>query len=456
MKILVTPKTLWRLALAMWGLALCGAICCYFIPQSRTPSSTPPLIPLNTQKSLRTSHQLISLQTALQTRPFSLGRTDYAAKLPDLRTVILYYGCNGRPDLKSQHPRIQFGIRGTSTVACANADEKVFFRFDFRSNRWSTENKETPLSIVFKPYDTNVDVIVTLKNEKGNIKTPDEFHKFSLATTNMPVVHGATSSWTIGSFPVNPSILDRFGASWYGKDIIIQTLGGKEMENEAASERIDFNHNDTTYALFVQPNDYMAFVDDRWEKVSLGERSAGSPLLQVRNVDETSMTLHLWDSDGSHQLPVLLHKKTPISKFEIPAIRILGMRSPRSISVEILGKKFIISPHDWIIVSQNDLTVIDSEETLENFMQGQLKGNLLAFDGIEKVHHDQSLVGTFFDSTRTQAEPFAISMYRSWAKPDAAQNEDEESKDEDEEEDDDDLFEDDDEDEDDDEEHINK
>jgi hypothetical protein len=318
----------------------------------------------------------------------------------------------------------------------------VFLRYDFRSTRWVIEDEKTPLSIMFKPYDTNVEVTVDLQHENTYMTTPDEFHKFTLAATNIPVVHGSNATWTIGSFPVNPSILDRFGASWYGKDVIIQALGGEEMENEANSERIDFSDSDNNYAIFVQPNDYVSFIDNRWEKVSLGKKTTGKPLLRVQNVDDSTITFHLWDGDGSHQLPVTLRKKPPLAKFDLPAIRILGMRSPTNINVEIFGKKFVVSPHDWIVISQNDLTIIDSEETLENFMQGRLKGNLLAFDGLEKVHREQSLVGTYFDSTRTQSLPFAVPMYRSWSKPDDTQSDIENDEDiDDDEDDDDDLFE---------------
>lgn len=443
MKILTTPKTLWRLAILLWIIALCGALLCYLGLTTQSSSVTPDMPPPTKLETHRPHlNKAISLSTALKSPYFSLNTSEHTTKLPDLRTTILYYGCNGRPDNCSQNPRIQFGIRGTSTVYCANAGEKVFFRYDFRSNRWSHEDDPTPLSFSLIPSENGVAVTLEVKNDKGVLISPQELHQFQLPIVSMPVAHGSTSSWSIGSIPVDAALLDRFGVSWFGRDCVIQSLGGEEMKEELSSERLEFHMNDSTYTVFVKTNDYLAYIDDQWKKVLLGEESVASPLLQVRSIDDNSISFHLWNSDGSHQLPLTLRKKNPPAKLEMPEIRILGIRSLESLSVEILGKKLVISPNDWLVVSQNSLTVIDDEETLDTFMQGELNGSLLAFSGLEKMGRDLNLRGTFFDSTKTIAEPFAIPVYQSSIKPSNASNasKDDESDEDDE----DDLFEDDD------------
>lgn len=431
----IIPKHLWFIAGAFWVAALAMAIVMFFfsnhefqVVEDPGISSPTALLPIP-----RSFLQPQSLQDALNSPAFSLTSIDRPIRLPDMRSLLMFYGSNERPDCFFTHRRLQFGVRGTPGVSSAVAGEKIFFRFDSR-NKLMISDTPTPLVAVFSHQEPNVQVTLEFQDEQGVVITvPSEFHSFSLAPSPAPST--APIQWLVGSLPVDNSLLDRQGAMWWGQDEVVQDFGGDEMVYEACRQRVQFGCGDDAYVLWVAEGDCFAYDDDKWTSLELGCQSIGKPLLKAKSIDARAIHFQLWNPDGSvHHSLDLVHREAQ-GEVKIPEVKMIGARSKKHWIADIQGKRLTLTPDDWVLLKPDGFVQVDNEHILDEYLQGRLAGDLLAFSGIEKVDGELCLVGTFYDSTRTRQAPFAISLYRSWGKKDRAvessSSEDDESDDDD-------------------------
>jgi hypothetical protein len=420
----IIPKHLWFIAGGFWvaafAIVVVGALI-FSSNETKTPEDQQP-IPQTAVRPLPASFiQPLSLQDGLHSSPFRLASIDRPIRLPDLRSSIMYYGSNERPDRALKKRRIQYGMRGTQILNSAVVGEKIYFKFDGRTNKWGISDSPTPLSAVFSLQEPNVQVTLEFQDINDvRITVPSEFHNFSLPPSPPPASVSQPHQWLVGSSPVDNSLLDRQGAVWWGQDEVVLAFGGDEMEHEASRQRVQFGGEEGAYVLWVGEGDCFAYDDDRWKSMELGSQTIGKPLLQVKSIDERAIHFQLWNPEGTWHHPLDLIHREAQGDVKIPEIKIIGARSKNSWIAEIQGKRVTLKPDDWLLLQQNGFVQIDNEQVLDAYLQGRLSGNLLVFSGIEKVEGELSLVGTFYDFTRTRQAPFAISLYRSWGKKDRA------------------------------------
>lgn len=422
MKITVTPKRLWIISACFWlsavGIAIMSGV--FFSNVEQAVASTTPPSPSSTPLSIQHSfRQPVSLEEAIASAPFRLGTIERNIRLPDLRSLLVYYGSNDRPDRSRSHRRLQFGVKGAPAVHSTLAGEKVFFKYDTRTNKWQMSDSPSPLTVSFHPKDPAVEVTVEFQDEKGvTITIPSEFHSFSLSPSPAPAAASQSHQWLCGALPVDASLLDRQGAVWWGEDLVVQAFGGHEMAHEARRQRVQFGSGDNAYVLWVTEGDCFVHDDDRWKAAEPGSDTVGKPLMQAKSIDGRAIHFQLWNAEGTvRQSLDLIHREAK-GEIQVPEIKVIGARSKKQWIAEIHGKKLTLTPDDWVLLKQDGFVQLDNEQLLEDYLQGRLSGNLLAFAGIEKVSGELCLVGTFYDSTRTLQAPFAISLYRSWGKKD--------------------------------------
>ncbi len=426
----LTPKTLWSISGGLWILSFCvGAFCFSLCQQSEVVTTIPTQLPL-LKRGPHSFAQSTPLSKALQAPPFQLACSQRYTRLPDLRAVIVYHGCNERPDRSLGHSRVQFGLRGSTTIHSAPVDEKVNLRFDTHTNKWTVSDTPTILTITISPVETGAIVKAVVTTEDGSVlTTPHEFHSFSVLPTPIPQTTG-TQSWSLGEESVDASLLDRQGALWWGQDEVIRTLGGDEMEGQASRERIQFGTEKSAYALWAAEGDCYVFDDDRWQATTPGKDSIGKPLLRVKSIEAQTIHFDLWNEDGSLHTGIDLPRRESYSGAKIPEIKLIGAKSRRTWIAEIQGKRILLAPDDWIVMTENGFVTLDSTEHLDQFIEGQIMGELFAFSGIERVNGEMCLVGTFFDLSRTYQEPLNVSLYHSW-KPQEHASPSEDNRDED-------------------------
>ena len=448
----MTPKHIRFLSRVLWVSALCMiAVCWFFCSGDELPESkeaTLPRIPMQKPSSFAQSR---SLKEALASPYFSLAPIDRPIRLPDLRSLLVFYGANERPDRSLSSRKIQFGLRGFPTVSSVPSGEKVFFKYDLRQNKWTLSDTPTPLVAVFSPLDPNVQVTLEFQEENGTaVITPAEFHIFSLAPIPSPP-STQPQQWSIGDALVDISLLDRQGAVWWGQDEVVLAFGGDEMARQASRQRVQFGLGSEAYVLWVAEGDCFIYSGDKWVAVEPGEASVGKPLLQAKLIDDRAIHFQLWNGDGTLHHSVDLAHRGVVGEFKIPEVKVIGARSKRQWIAEIHGKRITLTPDDWVVVTSEGFVQLNSPKLLDEYLQGSIAGDLFAFSGIEKVNGELCLSGIFYDVTRTRYDSFAIPLYRSSNKANGAASEtpiDEEFSDDDDDydEDDDILFEDDDDD----------
>lgn len=355
-----------------------------------------------------------SLQDGLKSPFFSLAAIDRPLRLPDLRSFFTFLGCNERPDLELEKMRVQLSLRGGNSLT-VNAGEKVYLRFEGKGNKWGVSEKPTCLYAVFKPKDTGVDVTVEIQEESGTtIATPSEYHQFYLNA--MPTAaQGSISArkWDVGGLNAEPLLLEKQGARWYGKDSMVEALGGEEYLAEASRERVQFGSEEGAYVLFVKEGDCFVFNEERWVPAVLGDETKKKILLRAKKVDDKEILFDLWNGDGSlHAVCSLKHREDK-GHSSMPELKLIGARSQKHWIAEIGGKRIVLAPTDWIVFTEEGPLKIETEKTLEQYIQGVIPGSLLAFSGLEKVNGEVSFIGAFFNDTRSSKEEVSIPLYRS-------------------------------------------
>jgi len=412
----VTPKHLWSLSAFLWFSGLLIAVVAGWSNSQIFQGEDLPPLPKMATQSTHSFPRTQPLQKILATPAFTLSPFERPVKLPDLRSLLLFYGSTERPDRPPMTRRVQFGIRGIPGVNCTQMGTKVFLRFDIRSNRWGISETETPLTCVFSPTDTGVQACVTLLDERNNeITTPGEFHTFSLAPTPPPPSAQPTT-WTIDEFTVDASLFDRQGATWWGQDEVVKDFGGEEMAKEACRQRVQFGSGDDAYIIWVAEGDCFMYEKGRWLPVRPGDDSANKPLVQAKTIDDKAIHFQIWNPEGTVRCNIDLGHRQAGGELVVPEIKMIGARSKRQWVAEIFAKRITLTPDDWVALTAKGPVQLSTTQLLDDYIQGRLIGNLLVFSGIEKLDGDLCLIGTFYDATRTRKEEFYVSLYRSWEK----------------------------------------
>lgn len=412
----VTPKHLWSLSAVLWLSGIFIAIVAGCFNSRVAQEEGLPALPKNETQSIHSFPRTPPLQESLATPAFTLSPFERPVKLPDLRSLLLFYGSTERPDRPPMSRRVQFGIRGIPTVHSTQMGTKVFLKFDIRSNRWGISEAETPLTCVFSPADNGVQARVTLLDEKNNeISSPAEFHTFNLASSPPPPSAQPTI-WTIDEFTVDASLFERQGATWWGQDEVVKDFGGEEMSKEACRQRVQFGSGDDAYIIWVAEGDCFMYDKGRWFPVGPDDDSSNKPLVQAKTIDDKAIHFQIWNPEGSVRCNIDLSHRQAGGELMVPEIKMIGARSKRQWVAEIFAKRITLTPDDWVVLTAKGPIQLTTTQLLDDYIQGRLIGNLLVFSGIEKVDGDLCLIGTFYDATRTRKEEFCVSLYRSWEK----------------------------------------
>lgn len=413
---LITPKRMWYVTYVIGFLAIVVFSYTFFsrssLSEINTSEETKPQEELHVMPS--SFQQKISLKDALQSSFFSLANVERTLRLPDLRSYFTFLGCNERPDLSLEKMRVQMTLRGGASLT-ASAGEKVYLRFDSRANRWTVSEKPTCLNVVFKPRDNGVDVTVEIQDESEKITiTPNEYHKFFLNSTASSS-HGNISAkkWDVGGLPAEATLLEKQGARWFGKDVMIEALGDGEFAYEAERERVQFSLGENSYVLWVKEGDCFIFTEDRWQGAKLGANTKMQILLRAKKIDDKEMVFDLWNPDGALHAVCVLKRKEINKNSTLPEIKLLGARSKKHWIAEVCGKRVMLSPTEWIVFTEDGAIPIDSKKVLDDYLQGVLSGALLTFSGVNQVNGDSCLVGQYFDAARVSKEDVSIPLYRS-------------------------------------------
>lgn len=410
--------TKWLTNLNLGLLVLVGALLIgafgFFITR---PSTTPPesrakaegTEPKNAFRLKDQAYQAIG-NSAL-----SLSFSPLSAQLPDLRRHLVFYGKNGRPDAIETAQALYFAFTGNKTPSSLSPGERLYILYDKHLNPpqylFSPNNGKTPLWIEAEQKGNQALVKVSMLDEEGDVvRTPHAYADFSLPEKEFTKV--GNSTWEIGKWRVDGTLLARQKARWYGIDRFIEEHGGEEYKDWMNKQRIDIGEGEDVYSLYVGAGDCMVWKDDHWEVTKPGNQTLGYSLLCVKKVDERVLNLELWDVGGKGKISLNLVKSNEqwVPKNLEEGFKFLGARTRSQFIFDIQNERTFLSPHDWLVFTDGEWVKLTTPQQIDDYVQRKMVGPLFIFEGIEKHDDKQVITGALFNSSRTEMVPVELQL----------------------------------------------
>lgn len=360
--------------------------------------------------------------------PLKLEFSPLKMQLPDLHKSLVYYGRNGRPDAQLQSPFLHFSFTGNKTPISIPPDQRVYIKYDRHQSPpqyvFSPGNAETALWIEVTPQPNQAVVHVGMIDEKGAPVTgPQANAQFTLPEKEFTRVANSASNWEIAKLRVDGTLLARQKARWYGSDKFLERHGGPEFAHLANKQRIDLGEREEAYSIYVSPESVMIWDGSKWKVTEPGPDTLAYPLLTIKKMDDRLMTFELWDVEGKSKVTLNVLKSTEawVPQNLQQAFKFVGARTRSQFVFEINKERIMLSPQDWLLLTDSGWKKLSTPEEIDDYVDRKITGPLFVFDGVEKRDDKQVLIGTLFNSTRTDMQQIEIPMQKNGAKEDPAQ-----------------------------------
>lgn len=344
-----------------------------------------------------------------------------SVQLPDLRQQLIYYGKNGRPDAHTNYTLLHFSLNGgnNKAVVSTRPEQPLYLIYDRKTSRYvfSPNNEKSSLWVEATPIDNNeVQIKVTLTNDKGEkVTEPENYAQFSLPEKEF--IRYAGTSWELGSYRVDGTLLARQKARWFGADRFLEHHGGEDYQDMASRQRVDFGENDDIYSVFVKINDTLIWnqKDNRWQVVAPGEDSLGHPLLVVKKIEDRLMTFELWDVEGKGKILLNLLKSTEPWTMQNaqslqPMFKFVGARTRTQNVFEVNKERMVLSPSDWLLLTPKGWKKLATEEEIDNYVRRKTSGTLFVFEGIGRKDERQVMKGTLYSPSRNDYQSVELAL----------------------------------------------
>jgi hypothetical protein len=342
-------------------------------------------------------------------------------QVPDLRTQLIYYGKNGRPDAQAVNTSFHFSINGSKTVVSATPGERLYLVYEKKGGPcryiFSPENEKTSLWIVAAPTNTNeVSVTVSMEDEKGNlIEEPKSNIEFKL--TEKEFIRYAGVAWELGTWRVDGTLLARMRARWHGPDRFLEKHGGSEYAEIASKQRIDFGEGDEIYSVFVAVGDCLIWDPEKlqWQVVQPSEKSLKYPLLVVKKMEDRLMGFELWDVDGKGKVSLNILKSTePLmtagAQNILNQFKFVGARTKSQCVFEINRERMVLRPSDWLLLTPKGWKKLTTEQEIDDYVNRRTSGNLFVFEGLSRKDEKQVMMGMLYNASRSDSQEIELPL----------------------------------------------
>lgn len=348
---------------------------------------------------------------------FQLAFNPAALQLPDLRTKLLYYGRNSRPDASQEEIVLHFDFQGNNNPQAVRPGKAVYLCYDPNkkpcSYSFSPENKETSLWFTADPTGKGTTVNLRMKSENGVVSLPESFAQFDLEEKERPRFGG--QPWQMGKWRVDGSLFARQRARWYGKDEFLESFGGDEYVHLKEKQRIDFAaEGEEPYSVYIGADEILVWSDNRWHNVSEGIKTIGKPILVVNKIEERIMNCDIWDPDGKQKVRLNLLKSMEswVPQNLERQFRFVGAHTRSQYAFELNKQRMILAPDDWLVHTTDGWIKLDTLEQIEQFVNRKISGPLFVFEGIGSDGQQQVIEGRMFNSSRTESKEMKIPIQK--------------------------------------------
>lgn len=343
--------------------------------------------------------------------PFALNWVAPHMLLPNLKNEITYYGISERPDFDSKHPLFHLAIAGNDQIIAVDGSDPVYLSYQGVNAGYAYSPTKTQLWLEMKPerVGQKLEVSVQMLDEHGElVNKPASFQNFIVNATPLP--KDKVAGWELGDFRVDSTLLIRQKARWVGGDRFLEAHGGDEFAFSKERERIDFMRGDDLYSCFVKSGDFLVWNEGRWKMTSQCDSTLGHPLLAVKKIDDKVISFDLWDAEGKAKTSLNLIRARDLGGMPDldQEFRFVGAKTWAQFIVESGGERFVLKPHDWLVLTSDGWLKLDSSDKLDAYVGQKTVGPLLVLDKMSKQNGKQVLVGHLFNASRTEMQPVEL------------------------------------------------
>lgn len=329
-------------------------------------------------------------------------------RLPDLREKLIYYGRNQRPDAQSSE--LFFSLGSPEEIVTVSLGIPIYLELGAENKlRFSEGNRPTDLWFEAKAQDSQAQVNLSIRDEKGQIhRYPEERAQFLLK--EMPLRYmGALPS--LGPWRFDASILARQGAKWSGRDLFLETHGGEEFRPLEGKQRITFGTGSEKYAVYLEKGDFLVWKGGKWGRMEKGESAKGLPLLKLEKIDEHLLSFTLFDSSGKMKIPLAIGKSIdPLSPLPETDFQFIGARTRVHSMFNLRGQREIVGPNDWFVLQDNRWNKLKNVKDLNDFVEGKREGLLLIINRLVGEGGDRRFEATLYNTSRSNSIPITLPL----------------------------------------------
>jgi hypothetical protein len=132
----------------------------------------------------------------------------------------------------------------------------------------------------------------------------------------------------------------------------------------------------------------------------------------IKKIEERLMNMELWDPEGKGKVSLnLLKSSEPQAPVNIQQkFKFVGARTRSQFVFEIDGDRLLLSPHDWLLLTKDGWIKLQTPEEIDAYVERKTPGPLFVFDSVEKRDDHLLLLGTLFNTSRTDMQPIEIPL----------------------------------------------
>ncbi len=360
-----------------------------------------------------------SAYSAIGKGPLHLVQTKPTIQLPDLRTELLFYGVNARPDASFEDPLVHLAFKDGPTFKSIRGGERCYLKFEQGSYAFSDE--ETNLWIVADTA-TNGKIhfhLGLLTHDGKEIDKPAAHASFTLPLIQ---THGrAATSWDLGNFKVDNSLLARMRTRWYGEDLFLADHGGEEFAIARGRERIDFGEGCDLYSCFLALGESLIWKEGRWHTPLDNEDTSSYPLLHLRKRDHKLMILDLYDVEGRAKLSLSIMRARSGCEANAlrDALRFVAAKTWSQFVLEAGTERIEVSPGDWLLFDGGGVRKLSSLSDIDSYVAGTLSGELMVIEKLARKEGRRLLCTHIYNATRNVLYEHEIPLTSNKASPPA-------------------------------------
>lgn len=166
----------------------------------------------------------------------------------------------------------------------------------------------------------------------------------------------------------------------------------------------------------IKPGQYLIKSSGLW-RVKVPDDNPKAPLIQFVRVEGKKMVLRAWPENEQSGVEFKVSRSKSASlipSFE-KQIRDVRLKSKQSITCRI-GKEFIKARvGDWVLARNKTWTVLNSKESIEQYLAGELSGSLFIIQKIVSDKGQKTLEGYLFNPDRTERALISVPITRKLA-----------------------------------------